>query len=69
MSDSTTPDLFGLAASDFGPDFVWGVATASYQIEGAWDVEGKGRSIWDTFTHRTRRPVPTVMTGEDGDRA
>ncbi len=69
MSDSTTPDLFGLAASDFGPDFVWGVATASYQIEGAWDVDGKGRSIWDTFTHRTRRPVPTVMTGEDGDRA
>jgi beta-glucosidase len=63
------PELFGLAASDFGDDFTWGVATASYQIEGAWDEDGKGPSIWDTFTHRKRRPVPTVFTGENGDVA
>lgn len=40
---------------DFGPDFVWGAATAAYQIEGAHDVDGRGPSIWDTFTHNRRR--------------
>ncbi|HVM98463.1 MAG TPA: family 1 glycosylhydrolase, partial [Candidatus Acidoferrales bacterium] len=62
-------ELYGLRASDFGESFVWGVATAAYQIEGAWNVDGKGASIWDTFTHRRRWPVPTVRTGENGDVA
>ena len=69
MNSDSPVDLYGLAASDFGPDFTWGVATAAYQIEGAWNIDGKGPSIWDTFCHRRRRPVPTILTGETGDVA
>ena len=34
----------------FPTNFTWGAATASYQIEGAWNEGGKGPSIWDAFT-------------------
>jgi len=39
-------------AKGFPKDFVWGGAAASYQIEGAWNEDGKGPSIWDEFCHR-----------------
>jgi beta-glucosidase len=36
----------------FGDDFYWGVSTAAFQTEGSCDVEGKGQSVWDTFTQK-----------------
>lgn len=36
--------------SDFGDDFSWGVSTAAYQVEGAYNKDGKGPSIWDKFS-------------------
>src|SRR5690606_19654837 len=41
-----------MVREDFGPEFKWGVSSAAFQIEGAWDTDGKGRSIWDVFTSR-----------------
>lgn len=38
--------------SDFGEDFIWGVSTAAYQIEGAHNSYGKGESIWDQFVNK-----------------
>jgi beta-glucosidase len=49
----------------FPPGFLWGTATAAYQIEGAVAEDGRGPSIWDTFSHTPGR----IMGGDIGDVA
>ena len=41
-----------MIAKDFGEDFLWGVAMAAAQNEGAYNIGGKGLSIWDNFSRR-----------------
>ncbi|WP_289108076.1 glycoside hydrolase family 1 protein [uncultured Dubosiella sp.] len=50
---------------EFPSDFLWGSASAAYQVEGAWDEDGKGRSVWDEFV---RIPGKTFKA-TTGDKA
>ena len=65
-------DHAGSASLRFPPGFLWGAATAAYQIEGAAAEDGRTPSIWDTFSHtpgkvaqrrhrrHRRRPLPPL---------
>jgi beta-glucosidase len=52
-------------ALSFPPGFTWGAATAAYQIEGATSADGRGPSVWDTFSHTPGK----VRGGDTGDIA
>lgn len=63
LEGTSVSDRIDLAA--FPHDFLWGTATAAYQIEGAVAEDGRAPSIWDTFSH-----TPGKVAGNDnGDVA
>jgi len=59
------PALSATATRTLSKDFIWGVATSAYQIEGAAATDGRGPSIWDTFSHTAGK----TRNGDHGDTA
>ncbi len=49
----------------FDDDFIWGISTAAYQIEGAHNKDGKGPSIWDVFVQKKK----SLLHGQHGNIA
>ena len=63
--DAWTKPRAADASLQFPKGFLWGSATAAYQVEGAWNVDGRGESIWDRFAHTPGK----IKGGANGDVA
>ncbi|XP_050552149.1 myrosinase 1-like [Spodoptera frugiperda] len=48
----------------FPPGFLWGAATAAYQVEGAWNASDKGESVWDRFCHEHPEKIADLTNGD-----
>jgi beta-glucosidase len=64
-SDSAIAQMPSQTPRSFPQGFLWGSATASYQVEGAYKEDGRGPSIWDTFSHTAGK----TFNGDTGDVA
>ncbi|HZW95015.1 MAG TPA: GH1 family beta-glucosidase [Candidatus Eremiobacteraceae bacterium] len=63
FANSRTTQFEGASEILFPRNFFWGTATAAYQIEGAWNEDGKSESIWDRFAH-TPGKIKSADTGD-----
>ncbi len=67
VSDAATfaPWKDEIGVQRFRKDFWWGASTSAYQVEGAWNEDGKGESVWDHFAH-TPSMIKGASTGDIG---
>jgi beta-glucosidase len=65
VTRATKPNGSPGAPLRFPDGFLWGAATSAYQIEGAANIDGRGPSVWDTFSHTPGK----VRGGDTGDVA
>lgn len=65
----SVPDFDPSLKGALPADFEWGYATAAAQVEGAWNKDGKGVSIWDTWCHEEPSRIKDASTNEDAVRS
>ncbi|KAL1513065.1 hypothetical protein ABEB36_002541 [Hypothenemus hampei] len=58
------PKATNITNRKFPSTFIWGAATAAYQVEGAWDEDSKGESMWDRFVHSDPTHIDDRSTGD-----